>query len=356
MFLPPAWRFDLEREVDLIEEVARIYGYDRVPVSNPKIAVTEVLDDPETISLGRIRQLMARYGCCEAVNYSFIDESSVAALEFSSDSRFYDFVRLQNPISSEMAVMRTTLLPGLLANLKTNLRVNVKDVRLFELGRNFYRLAGEKQPAEELFLAGVFCGRRWAEHFSLEDEKVDFFDLKGLLEELAEVLRLKISFTPADFYNCLTPGQAAALVCEDRVVGSFGRLHHRVAGGVYDFEPEVFLFEVALDPLLRAAVATPVTYRGLPRYPAVYRDLAFLFERSLPAAEVLDFIRGQHKLIAGVEIFDVFQSESLPAGKKSLAFRLTFQDANKTLTDKKVNAIIAKLIKGIEDRFQGEVR
>ncbi|NPA24432.1 MAG: phenylalanine--tRNA ligase subunit beta [Deltaproteobacteria bacterium] len=354
--VPPAWRFDLEREVDLIEEVARIYGYDRVPVSTPRIAVTEVLDDPETINLGCIRQLLARYGCCEAVNYSFIDEAAVAALGFPAGSRFHDFVRLQNPISTEMAVMRTTLLPGLLANLKNNLRVNVKDVRLFEIGRNFYRLEGEKQPSEELFLAGVFCGRRWCEHFSLADDKVDFFDLKGLLEELAETLRLKLTFTPGDFYACLTPGQAASLVHEDRVVGSIGRLHHRVASEVYDFEPEVFLFEIALEPLLQAAATTPVTYRGLPRYPAVYRDLAFLFDQNLPAAEVLDFIRGQHKLITEVEIFDVFQSESLPAGKKSLAFRLTFQDTNKTLTDKKVNAIIAKLIKGIEDRFQGEVR
>ncbi len=354
--VPPAWRFDLEREVDLVEEVARIYGYDRVPVSKPKITVAEVLDDPETVHLEGLRRLLAHYGCCEAVNYSFIDESAVAALEFPADSRFYDFVRLQNPISSEMAVMRTTLLPGLLTNLKTNLRVNVKDVRLFEIGRNFYRLEGEKQPSEELFLAGVFCGRRWGEHFSLAEEKVDFFDLKGLLEDLAGILRLEISFVPDGYYNCLTPGQAAALVHEDQVVGSIGRLHHRVAGEVYDFEPEVFLFEIALDPLLQAAPTAPVAYRGLPRYPAVYRDLAFLFDQSLPAADVLDFIRTQHKLITGVEIFDVFQSESLPAGKKSLAFRLTFQDANKTLTDKKVNAIISKLIKGIEDRFQGEVR
>ena len=142
---------------------------------------------------------------------------------------------------------------------------------------------------------------------------------------------------------------------DNQVVGCVGQLHHEVVE-TYDFDHEVLLFEIALTPLLAASAATSISYQGLARYPAVYRDLAFLVEASLPAAELLDYIRNQHKLLVGVEVFDVFQGEALPAGKKSLAFRLTFQDRNKTLTDKKVNAIIAKLIKGIEDTFHGEVR
>jgi phenylalanyl-tRNA synthetase beta chain len=352
---PPAWRFDLEREVDLIEEVARLYGYDRVPVSELKISAAEVLDAPQTVHLRRLRAAMINYGYYEAVNYSFIDPEAVKLLGFSPESRYYDFVHLKNPISSEMAVMRTTLLPGLLANLGDNLRVNVKDVRLFEIGRGFFRIADEKQPREELFLAGVACGRREREHFSGADAKIDFFDLKGLVEELAATLGLELGFAPGGYGDCLTPGQSATVSLGDQVIGALGRLHHRVAEA-FDYDQEVYLFELALEPLLARAAEQKVSYRGLARYPAIYRDLAFLVDRSVPAVELLDFLRRQHKLIVNVEVFDVFQGESLPAGKKSLAFRLTFQDMNKTLTDKKVNAIITKLIKGIEDQFGGEVR
>ena len=353
--IPPAYRFDLEREVDLVEEIARLYGYDQIPVTAASVSDPEVKDQPEVVCLRRLRETIMAYGYQEAVNYSFIDPEAVSSLQFDSESRFYDFVHLRNPISSEMAVMRTSLLPGLLTNLKDNLRVNVKDVRLFEVGRNFYNLAGQKLPAEELFLAGVACDRRYREHFSVPDGAIDFFDLKGLLEELAANLHLELTFVAENYYKCLTPGRAAAIMLDNQVVGCVGQLHHEVAE-TYDFDHEVLLFEIALTPLLAASAATSISYQGLARYPAVYRDLAFLVEASLPAAELLDYIRNQHKLLVGVEVFDVFQGEALPAGKKSLAFRLTFQDRNKTLTDKKVNAIIAKLIKGIEDTFHGEVR
>jgi phenylalanyl-tRNA synthetase beta chain len=175
------------------------------------------------------------------------------------------------------------------------------------------------------------------------------------LEELTGCCGIELDYRPDDFYPCLTPGQSAALFVGGRNLGSVGRLHHRVAEG-YDFEPEVFLFEIALAPLLLTAVERKPGYQGLARYPAVYRDLAFVVDQGRPAGELLDYLAEQHKLIVGVEIFDVFSGDSLPAGKKSLAFRLTFQDPNKTLTDKKVNAIIAKLIKGIEERFGGVVR
>ncbi|MEA1923800.1 MAG: phenylalanine--tRNA ligase subunit beta [Pseudomonadota bacterium] len=353
--IPPAYRFDLEREVDLIEEIVRLYGYDRVPVTPVSVSGADVIDPPEVACLRQLRETIMAYGYQEAVNYSFIDPDVVSGLQFTSESRFYDFVKLRNPISSEMAVMRTSLLPGLLTNLKDNLRVNVKDVRLFEVGRNFYGLAGQKLPSEELFLAGVACGRRYREHFSAPDGEVDFFDLKGLLETLGENLQLEFDFVAENYYKCLTPGRSAAIMLDNQEVGSVGQLHHEVAEE-YDFDQDVLIFEIALTPLLAASVGRSITYEGLARYPAVYRDLAFLVEDSIPAAEMLDYIRKQHKLLIGAEVFDVFQGDALAAGKKSLAFRLTFQDMNKTLTDKKVNAIITKLIKGIEDTFHGEVR
>ncbi len=352
---PPAWRFDIEREVDLIEEVARLFGYDRVPVTAAVLRSPEVLDAPEVIALNRVRETVLTFGYSEAVNYSFIDPKSVSGLNFAAESRFFDFVRLKNPISSEMAVMRTSLLPGLLTNLNDNLRVNVKNIRLFEIGRTFYAEAGRKQPAEELFLSAVACGRRYREHFSSPGDLIDFFDLKGVLEELAATLGLALEFAAADFYPCLTPGRAAMIKLGDLNLGSVGQLHHQAAQA-YDLDQEVYVFELSLTPLLELAAETSVTYQGLARFPAVYRDLAFLVDSSLAAADLLDYMRHQHKLLTAVEVFDLFQGDTLPAGKKSLAFRLTFQDMNKTLTDKKVNAIIAKLISGVESTFQGEVR
>ncbi len=355
MVTPPAYRFDIEREVDLIEEIVRIYGYDQVPVTAAKLCDPEVIDRPEVASLRRLREIVRAYGYQEAVNYSFIDPDAVTTLQLARESRFYDFVHLRNPISSEMAVMRTSLLPGLLTNLKDNLRVNVKDVRLFEVGRNFYGLAGEKLPSEELFLAGVASGKRYRDHFSAPDGNLDFFDLKGLIEALATDLRIDLSFHSENYYKCLTPGRAAAIKLDNQVVGSVGQLHHEVAGN-YEIDSDTLLFEIALKPLLEASAAKTIAYQGLARYPAVYRDLAFLLADSILAADILDYFRKQHKLLIAAEVFDVFQSETLPAGKVSLAFRLTFQDMNKTLTDKKVNAIIAKITKGIENTFAGEVR
>ncbi len=353
--VPPAWRFDLEREVDLIEEVARLYGYDRVPVTAPTLSDPEVKDAPDVAALNRLRAIMSASGYCEAVNYSFIDPQAVAKLDFATDSRFFDFVKLKNPISSEMAVMRTTLLPGLLTNLNDNLRVNVKNIRLFEVGRVFFDLTGQKQPLEELYLGAVACGRRFNEHFSASAENIDFFDLKGVLEEIAAVLRLELDLLAENYFPCLTPGQAATIKLGEQEVGCVGQLDAKIAQ-VYGIEQELFLLELSLKPLLDKAAAVAITYQGLGRFPAVYRDLAFLVDKNVAAGSMLDYMRNQHKLLTAVAVFDLFEGESLPEGKKSLAFRLTFQDMNKTLTDKKVNAIIAKLIKGIETTFQGEVR
>ncbi len=353
--VPPAWRFDLEREVDLIEEVARLFGYDQVPVTAATLSDPEVIDVPEVAALARVRETVLAFGYSEAVNYSFIDPRAVAKLDFDSESRFFDFVRLKNPISSEMAVMRTSLLPGLLTNLNDNLRVNVKNVRLFEVGRTFYALTDQKQPSEELFISGVACGRRYHEHFSASDEVVDFFDLKGLLEEIARALHLELNYVGENYFPCLTPGQAATIKLGPLEVGCVGQLHHKAAQA-YGLDQDVFVFELFLPPLFEMSAKVAVTYQGLARFPAVFRDLAFLVNNSIDAGALLEYMRAQHKLLAAVEVFDLFQGDSLPEGKKSLAFRLTFQDMNKTLTDKKVNAIIAKLIQGIESTFQGEVR
>ena len=353
--IPPAWRFDIEREVDLIEEVARLFGYDQVPVTAPTLSDPEVKDSPEVAALNRVRGVMLAFGYSEAVNYSFIDPQAVVKLNFAPESRFFDFVKLKNPISSEMAVMRTSLLPGLLTNLNDNLRVNVKNIRLFEVGRTFFNVAGQKQPLEELYISGVACGRRYHDHFSASDESVDFFDLKGVLEEVASALKLELNFVCENYFPCLTPGQAASIKLGDLAVGSVGQLDDKVAQA-YGIDQNLLLFELALTPLLEMSAQAVTVYQGLARFPAVYRDLAFLVDKTIAAGSLLEYMRGQHKLLTAVDVFDLFQDDSLPAGKKSLAFRMTFQDMNKTLTDKKVNAIIAKLIKGIETTFHGEVR
>ncbi|MCK5916710.1 MAG: phenylalanine--tRNA ligase subunit beta, partial [Deltaproteobacteria bacterium] len=264
--VPPAWRFDIEREVDLIEEVARLYGYDQVPVTAPSLAAPEVMDAPEVAALVRVRETALASGYSEAVNYSFIDPQALTRLGFAPESRFFDFVRLKNPISSEMAVMRTSLLPGLLANLNDNLRVNVKDVRLFEVGRAFYAVDGEKQPSEELFISGVACGRRYSDHFSAPAAAVDFFDLKGLLEEIAGVLNLELGFVAENYFPCLTPGRAATIKIGDLEVGSVGQLRQQVAE-TFGIDQELFVFELFLTPLLKIAAQASITYQGLARFP-----------------------------------------------------------------------------------------
>ena len=350
----PSYRFDIEREADLIEEVARIYGYNNIPTTLPVIREQggAGFDDERLPRL--LKSMATAYGYSEAINYSFMDPAALEQLRLPEGDQRRQCVRLINPLTEEMSVMRTSLMPALLNNLVDNYRVFHRDIRLFEYGKVFLPRDGEPQPEERYYLAGVASGRRCPLHFDHPDAMVDFYDLKGLLEDIAAACRVNFSFSAENVESYLHPGRAAAILLDGRVIGGFGQLHPDLAEQL-DVSQDIFLFELQVEPLQAAAGFRPA-FQAIPRYPASYRDLAVVIDDHVSAGKLVEAVRQVNKLITAVEIFDIYKGSQIPADKKSIALKITFQDMNKTLTDKKVNAIIEKIGKRIKHDFNGQIR
>jgi phenylalanyl-tRNA synthetase beta chain len=254
-----------------------------------------------------------------------------------------------------MAAMRTSLLPGLLKNLTDNYRLARRDIRLFELGTLFFARADERLPNEEDWLAGVITGKRRPLHFSTADDPVDFFDLKGIVETIGADIRHIFKFSATDGIEPYHhPGRAAGIFLHEVHIGSLGQLHPDIADGL-DVNQEVYLFELRCAPLADLQGKRPV-FSQLSRYPSVTRDLAIVVDAGLAAQDILESIATVNPLVTETVLFDVYSGDQLPAGSKSLAFRITFQDRNKTLTDKKVHAIIERISTVIKQDFGGTMR
>jgi len=351
---PPSYRFDIEREADLIEEIARIYGYDNILTTLPVIREQGGFGYDNDHLPRLLKSLAVAYGYSEAINYSFTDPNALDLLRISTDDQRRNFVKLINPLTEELSVMRTSLLPALLNNLVDNYRVYHRDIRLFEYGKIFLPRKNERQPDEKFYLAGVASGRRCPIHFENPDKMVDFYDIKGLLENIASSCKLNFSFSTDKPENYLHPGQAATILLEHEKIGCFGQLHPDVAEQL-DVPQGIFVFELRVEPLLHAAVFR-ASFQTIPRYPGSYRDLAVVIDENIAGEKLIKTIQQSNKLVVAVDIFDIYKGSQIPADKKSVALRITFQDINKTLTDKKVNAIIERINKRIKHDFNGQIR
>ncbi len=343
----PSYRFDVSIEADLIEELARVYGYDRLPVRRSNIRIPLGSASESVTEVAVLRQLLVASGYQEAITYSFVEPALMRRINPEPEA-----VALQNPISSDMAVMRTSLWPGLLNTLRYNLNRRQERVRLFEIGQVFLRHAGGiNQPP---MLGGLLYGTRFPESWSHGNEYVDYHDVKGDIENLIEVSRCADSFR---FERCshpaLHPGQAAQLRKDGEIVGRLGTLHP-VLQRELGLARTACLFEIRLDALVSAVVPT---FTPVSRFPEVSRDLAVLVDEQVPAAELLENIRtnaGEH--LESVRIFDVYQGEGIESGKKSVALGLTWRHASRTLGDDDVNAIFDNCVKGLEQTFKAKLR
>ena len=352
----PNFRPDIEREVDLIEEVARLYGYDRIPASMPasRLACQRL---PRHLALEKsVRDLMAGSGFAEVINYSFVAESSVDKLGLPADDPRRENVAILNPLSEDQAVMRTTLVPGLLETAAGNLAYRNEDLALFELRPVFRPLAGEELPVESLRLAALMCGRRDPEGWAQSAEPCDFYDLKGHVEDLLALLRItdlrwEASATDS-FYH---PGKSAALFAGDIRLGTLGELHPGL-GQVFDLNRRVILCDLDLEAAFRLAGEFP-GFKPLSRFPDIARDSALLVEEEIPYRQVMEVLQGvKLKDLEDIVLFDVYQGEGVPAGKKSLAIRARYRSPERTLTDEIVQKQHDKLIKILEKELGAALR
>ncbi len=352
----PNFRPDLEREVDLIEEVARLTGYDQIPVTMPVSSLT-CQQLPGHLSLERrVRDRMAHMGYSEVINYSFFNADCLNKLGLAEDDLRRQNVQILNPLTEEQGSMRTTLVPSLLETAARNLAYRSEDLALFELRPVFQPVDGAELPRESLRLAALLCGRREPQGWAQTTAKGDFFDMKGVVEQLLADLRIVDVRWHAEhdelFYH---PGKSCSLYLGERLLGTLGELHPQVLH-TFDLGPSAILCDLDLEAFF-ASCGKAVKFQPLSRYPDVQRDSAFLVDNEVTAQQVFDVL-GQVKLkdLESIELFDVYSGEGVPAGKKSLAIRACYRALDRTLTDELIQNLHGKLVRAMEKELGAELR
>jgi phenylalanyl-tRNA synthetase beta chain len=343
----PSWRFDIAIEVDLLEELARVYGYNKLPVRHIR-ADLQMRPQPETaLSIRHLRRHLGARGYREAITYSFVDPQ----LQQLFDPELAP-VALKNPISAEMAVMRTSLLPGLVSAVLHNVNRQQSRVRLFESGLRF--IPGDEALRQVPTLAMVCTGQRFAESWSTPAAPVDYFDMKGDLESLLALTRLPAAFGfEAASHPALHPGQTARITRKGQDIGLLGALHPSV-GSRLGLNAALFLCEIDLAVVLEAQEAT---FSELSKFPEIRRDLAVVVDKSVTAMHLMEQVR----LVAGtyltdLTLFDVYTGKGIDPKRKSLALGLTFRDQSRTLADEVVNLAMGQVIDLLEKKYNAELR
>ncbi len=344
---PPSYRFDIAIEVDLIEELGRVYGFNRLPVTAPRAEVRLSSRDETSLSVRRIRRLLVDLGYQEAITMSFVDPALQQLVEPGLQP-----LALANPISSDLSVMRTSLWAGLLKAALYNQNRQQTRIRLFETGLRF--VPSTEGLQQEPMVAGVATGSVLPELWSHSKKELDFFDLKGNIESLVALagtsdrVEYKVASHPA-----LHPGQSAELVVSGQSAGWLGKLHPSLQKTL-GLSGAVYVFELSLE---RLGVARLPRFRELSRFPEVRRDLALLLDEQVPAAQVMAVVREA----AGAELqdsrlFDVYQGQGLEPGKRSLALSMTWQHLDRTLLDEEIQARVDAVLSLLQARFKVSLR
>ena len=341
----PSWRFDVSIEQDLIEEIARIYGYNNLPTSLPAQALT-MASVPETDTpLMRLKHYLVDQDIQEAITYSFVDPETQAVLGDGIAG-----VRLANPIASNLAEMRRSLLPGLVEAVRHNVNRQASRVRLFETGQCFVSQGDELDQSERVGIA--IYGQSDPLHFS-GDRAVDFFDLKGVVEGLCMINGgAELNWEPSQ-HPALAPGQTASVSLDGKVLGVVGRLHPKLAREL-DLPKPLFLADLALSPLLCGQVTA---FKAISRYPRVLRDLAIVVDDGVAWQQIVDAITGlADARIQSVELFDVYRGTGVPEGRQSLALSLSLQDPEKTLDDTAIQELVDQVVQVLNEQTGAELR
>ena len=343
----PSSRFDIEREEDLIEEVARIFGYDNIPTHTPAGALTLAAEPEARIGDLALREQLAARGYHEAVNLSFVPAELLTRWSFTDA-----LVPLANPLSADLAVMRPSLLPGLVESLRHNRARQQERVRLFEVARVF---AAGDPPVETPSLAIAACGSARAEQWGESPRALDFFDLKGDLDAIiawgGEPQRWSVHADQLPAW--LHPGRGARVARDGITVGVLGALHPQLAKAL-DQGPDVHVLEVALEPLLgrRLPRARPV-----PRFPSVRRDLALDLPEAVSWSQIEQVVRDTlGGVLSQLKLFDRYSGKGVEAGRKSLAMGLILQDASRTLTDDDADRCVREAVTALEKACKARLR
>jgi phenylalanyl-tRNA synthetase beta chain len=337
----PSYRVDVSRPEDLMEEIARLAGFDTIPVTFPALPGSARQEAPRLELRRRARTLLNGCGFTEVITYSFVHGQSCDRLRLSADDPGRRSVAVLNPLAEDQAVMRPSLLPGLLETLRFNLAQQTRRVKIFEIGKVYHGCGDGELPEEPELAAGLWSGPRRPLAWDGPETPCDFYDLKGAVETLAAGLKLEdIRFDRLPDAEALTlrAGHAARIVSGGRTLGRIGEIHPAVRKA-YDLKQTAFVFE--LDMASVEAQVSGIRFRmQIPRFPAVSRDVTLIAADGLEAQAVLDAVAAMHvPLLERVQLVAVFSGDPIPVGKRSLSFRLTYRSPDQTLEDSEVNAV-----------------
>ncbi|WP_408955836.1 phenylalanine--tRNA ligase subunit beta [Natroniella sp. ANB-PHB2] len=349
----PTYRVDINQEVDLIEEIARSYGYDQIEPTKPVGGIIQGKKSwPQKVE-DRTRDILADLGLFEVQNYSFISQAAFDQINLPKGSQLREVVELGNPLSQDYSVLRTTLLPGLLENLLLNFNRKVEEVSIFELGKVFMPTVEQELPLEKLKLTAALMKEDLIDDWNLD--AAGFFYLKGILEEYFSSLGIEqFDFVSAK-HPSLHPGRTAKLEVGGKMLGYFGEIHPEVLDN-YGLSQPVTVFELDFSTIVKAATDVR-QYNQLPKYPALTRDIALVVEEKVTNQEIKDVILEiGDQILESIELFDLYQGEQVPVGHKSLAYSLNYRVPTRTLTDKEVNQVQAKIEEELDQRLGAKIR
>lgn len=342
----PSHRLDIELEADLIEEVARLYGYDRIPATLPK-GIARGGEERHLSSIGDIRDLLVGMGLTEVMTYSFDSATSYDKLCLPADHRLRKAVTIQNPLTEDMGILRTTLISQMLDVARHNVRHQRADLQLFQLGAVYIpkALPLAEQPHELQFLSILLMGhypRKWG----VAPREVDFFDLKGFVEAVFDSLGVECQWQVAN-HPSFHPGRCATVQIGDTMVGTLGEIHPEV-GNKWELPARAYVAEINLEEVL-PFIGKDIQVEKLPRFPGVARDLALVAPDDIPAERILQTIQAYGgELVKGITLFDVYQGRQIAAGHRSLAYSIRYQAPDRTLTDREIQAAEDAIMDGLK--------
>ncbi len=340
--IPPSYRFDINLEEDLIEEVIRIYGYHKIPTKHLQAELHFIPQPEEEIPLDRLRQILIDRGYHEAITYSFVAPKAQQLIEPNLKP-----LALVNPISSDLSVMRTSLWPGLLDTVTYNQNRQQGRVRLFETGLRF--IPDKNGLKQERVIAGVICGDLLPEQWATSRRPVDFFDLKGDLQTLFALSGFGEAFSfIKESHPALHPGQTSAILYAGQVVGYAGALHPALLQQL-DLAGPVYLFEVLLQPLTQKVLPE---FKAISKFPAIRRDISFVVKQTFTVKQILEVVfQSAGEWLNNLFLFDVYQGKGVEEGFRSLALGLLWQHPSRTLVDDEVNELMTKVITALKENF-----
>ncbi|MBI5469490.1 MAG: phenylalanine--tRNA ligase subunit beta [Deltaproteobacteria bacterium] len=347
--IPPSYRLDLKNETDLVEEVARIFGYNNIPTTLPMARLMPGHTGRLFGIRNRVKEILTNHGFYEVINYSFVSRETFA----STGPEGKKGVIILNPLSEDQVVMRDHLLPSLLENLKKNLSRKNEQVKIFEFAPVY--LPGGKLPIEKWRAAGLMYGFRWDESWNQTKDGLDFFDCKGVVEKIFEGLALDGFEVKRGSGALFHPGKCAAVTFDGKAAGIFGEAHPDVVTA-YGFKKAPLLFELEMDAVMEK-YGLGRKYRALPKFPESTRDIAFIVRDDVPYGEIISSIEElDTNLIERVELFDVYCGGNIPPGKRSMALRTVYRSMERTLTAQEVEDIHARVSARLTGKFGAEVR